>query len=77
MTDGFTPRETKLREILIRPQNRPNYQIAAQAALSPSRLSEYAWGRRPIPPHHLLRLCEVLKCSPDEIVGYAEPLEEL
>lgn len=74
--DGYTPRETKLRQILLRHENRPNYMLAAQASLSPSRLSEYAWGRRPIPPKHLVRLCDVLHCSPDDIVGYAEPLED-
>ncbi len=70
------PRETKLREVLLRHDNRPNYMIAAQASLSPSRLSEYAWGRRRIPPHHLIRLCQVLHCTPDDIIGDAEPVDD-
>lgn len=57
---------------LLEPQNRPNYMVAALAGMSPSRLSEYALGRRAIPPHHLIRLCEVLECQPDDIL---EPLD--
>lgn len=63
---------TKLRAVLLEPQNRPNYYIAVQAGMAPSRLSEYALGKRAIPPHHLIRLCEVLRCNPDDILGAYE-----
>lgn len=60
---------TKLRAILLEPQNRPNYIIAVSCGMAPSRLSEYALGKRQIPVHHLIRLCEVLHCNPDDILG--------
>lgn len=70
---GDIIQETKLRAVLLRHENRPNYQVAAMAGIAPSRLSEYALGRRRIPPHHLIRLCEILNCSADDILGEVEP----
>ena len=63
------PPQQKLRELLLRHENRPNYIIAAKCGFHPARLSQYALGKRPIPPHHLIRLCEVLNCNPEDIVG--------
>lgn len=63
---------TKLRALLLEPQNRPNYYVAVAAGMAPSRLSEYALGKRIIPAHHMIRLCEVLKCQPDDIMGELE-----
>lgn len=60
---------TKLRAVLLEPQNRPNYIIAVAAGMAPSRLSEYALGRREMPAHHIMRLCEVLRCQPEDILG--------
>lgn len=48
----------------------PAYIIAARAGISPSRVSEYTLGRRRIPPHHVVALCRVLKCNPDELLGF-------
>jgi DNA-binding Xre family transcriptional regulator len=53
----------------MEPQNRPNYFVAVACGMAPSRLSEYALGKRAIPAHHVIRLCEVLKCNPDDILG--------
>lgn len=63
---------TKLQARLLWAENRPNYMIAAKIGVAPSRLSEYGLGKRPIPPHHLIALCEVLRCSPDDILGPAD-----
>lgn len=49
----------------------PQYMIAARAGISPSRLSEYVLMQRRIPPHHLVALCRVLKCNPEDIIGLA------
>ena len=65
-------RTQKLRTVLLHPEFRPNYIIAAMAGVHPTRLSEYALGKRYIPPHHVQRLCEVLKCNPDDIIGDME-----
>jgi hypothetical protein len=46
--------------------------IAARAGMAPSRLSEYILGQRDIPAHHIVSLCKVFKCEPDEIVGEIE-----
>jgi DNA-binding transcriptional regulator YdaS (Cro superfamily) len=57
----------RLREVLQRPEYRPNYLIAVKAGFAPSRLSEYALGRRPMPPHHLIALCRVMGLQPEDI----------
>ena len=65
-------RTSKLQARLMWTENRPNYMIAAKIGVAPSRLSEYASGKRPIPAHHLLAMCEVMRCSPDDILGPAD-----
>lgn len=60
---------SKLR-IHVLEANEPAYMVAARAGFSPSRLSEYMLGRRDIPTHHVIALCEVLNCLPDEIIGW-------
>lgn len=45
------------------------YIIAAKAGISPSCLSRYAMGRAQIRPEHLMSLCEVLDCEPEDIRG--------
>lgn len=51
---------------------RPQYMIAADLGVSPSRLSEYALGNRAIPQYRVFRFCEVLKCNPHELLGFAD-----
>ena len=53
-------------------QGGPQYMIAALAGLSPSRLSEYVLLQKEIPGHHLVALCRVLGCEPEDIMGVAE-----
>jgi len=43
--------------------------IAALAGMSPSRLSEYILGQRAIPQHHMIGLCRVFECEPEDILG--------
>lgn len=62
---------TKLRLALLN-TDAPQYMIAALAGMSPSRVSEYALGKKPIPTHHLLALARVLKKNPSDLVGEAD-----
>ena len=48
------------------------FQFAALVGISPSRLSEYQLGRRPIPYHHLTTLCELFQCGPKEVMGWTD-----
>lgn len=64
-------RVTKLR-IRILETGGPGYIIAQRAGFQPSRLSEYVLGKKAIPTKHLVRLCQVLQCDPDDIIGWAE-----
>lgn len=50
--------------------HRSQYEIAAEIGIAPSRLSEYASAIRPIPPRRIMRLCEVLNCQPDDLIGW-------
>lgn len=54
---------------------RPQHQIAAAAQLPPSRISEYALGRKNIPQRNLMKIAFALRCNPDEIVGFATEVE--
>lgn len=49
--------------------------IAIACGMHPTRLSEYASGKKPIPVHHLTALCKYFKCSPYDILGEAEETE--
>ena len=46
--------------------------ISERTGIPTSRLSEYRHMRRKIPMGHVIVLCEVLNCDPDEIVGAVE-----
>jgi hypothetical protein len=63
---GYT---TKLRTILLLPENRPNYIIAAKMGITPTRLSEYSNGKRAIPMHHLVIMTRYFNCEPEDITG--------
>lgn len=62
---------TKLR-LRILETGGPAYMVAARCGFSPSRMSEYILGRREIPVKHLVPLCDVLKCEPEDVVGWVE-----
>lgn len=57
----------RLYEILLRPECKPNYVFAAKIGVAPSRLSEWARNKRPIPTDKLMLLCEMLRLSPEYV----------
>jgi DNA-binding Xre family transcriptional regulator len=62
---------TKLRvKVLSVPQ--PQYQIAALAGIHPSIMSMYVRGEKPIRDKHLIALCELFRCEPDDIMGWID-----
>ena len=62
---------TKLQFKLLSTQQQ-NYKIAAAASIHPSTLSEYARGLRPISAKHLINLCKLFECEPDDLIGMQE-----
>ena len=71
LADLPTVRLTKLRERLLSIPH-PQYQIAALAGIHPSKLSMYARGEKDMSAKHLLALCHILHCEPEDIVGWTE-----
>jgi DNA-binding Xre family transcriptional regulator len=63
----------KLKMLEVWPGSQNDLGLAA--GINKARMSHYCLGRQPIPPHHLLALCQVLKCNPREIVGVVELAE--
>jgi transcriptional regulator with XRE-family HTH domain len=49
------------------------YDIARRLGIYPERLSEYVRGRREIPWYVQMDLCMLLDCSPEDILGRADP----
>lgn len=69
--DDLPPvRITKLRAKIIRLPH-PQYQIAALAGIHPSTLSKYVQGE-PVLDKHLIALCDLFQCEPEEILGWEE-----
>lgn len=50
----------------------PANVIAEKAGIKQTRLSEYRHSRRKMPMGHVMVLCEVLACEPEEIMGTVE-----
>ncbi len=48
----------------------PAYVVGGRIGINPTRLSEYATGRKEIPAHHLRLLCDYFQCPPEEIIGF-------
>lgn len=64
-------RMTKLRAKVLRvPQ--PQYQIAALAGIHPSTFSLYVTGQQAIKDKHLIALCNLFRCEPEEILGWED-----
>lgn len=62
---------TKLR-IKVLSVDHPQYQIAALAGIHPSTLSMYVKGDKPILDKHLIALCDLFQCEPEDIIGWEE-----
>lgn len=64
-------RVTKLRiKVLSVPQ--PQYQVAALAGIHPSTFSRYVKGLQPILDKHLIALCDLFGCEPEELIGWED-----
>ncbi len=46
-----------------------NYVIGASCGIHPTTLSLYARGQKDISPKHLIALCKLFECEPEEILG--------
>jgi DNA-binding Xre family transcriptional regulator len=62
---------TKLKRLLMSVP-RPQYQIAALAGIHPSTLSMYARGQALILDKHLVALCDLFQCEPEDVLGFVE-----
>lgn len=51
-------------------------ELAALADVPPSRISEWSLGRKAIPIGSLIKLAQVLKCSPEDITGWIDVDQE-
>jgi len=60
--------------LLMLPQNRPAYLMAKRLGVWPERLSEYSCGRRNIPDRVLVRMCDIMHVTPEEILCDYEPI---
>lgn len=49
-----------------------NYKIAAAAGIHPTTLSNYARGTKDISAKHLIALCRLFECEPDDVMGQVE-----
>lgn len=66
---------TKMRIRLLE-DGRPQYQIAADLGIPPSRLSEYALGSRNIPTHRIYDFVRLWGCGVEDILGYEPGLDD-
>ena len=62
---------TKL-SLLIMADGRPQYMVAADLRVSPSRLSQYSLGVRPIPAARIYEFCNFFRVNPDELLGWVD-----
>lgn len=56
----------------IASRGEPVYMWSGRAQIAYSTMNDYISGRRPIPHHHLLKLCDVLDVEPEDIIGLTE-----
>lgn len=47
----------------------PNYIVGAACGIHPTTLSLYARGKQPISSKHLIALCKLFKCEPEDLIG--------
>jgi hypothetical protein len=49
--------------------DQPNYIVGAACGIHPTTLSLYARGKQPISAKHLVSLCRLFECEPDDLIG--------
>lgn len=54
---------------MIASRGEPVYMWSGRTQIAYSTLNEYIRGVRPIPHHHLLKLCDALGVEPEDIIG--------
>jgi hypothetical protein len=47
----------------------PNYIVGAACHIHPTTLSFYARGMKPITAKHLIELCKLFECEPEDLIG--------
>lgn len=64
---------TKL-QLKLQQQSQPAYIVGAacKPPIHPTTLSFYARGIKPISAKHLVALCELFECEPEDILGTIE-----
>jgi transcriptional regulator with XRE-family HTH domain len=65
---------TKIRMRMLE-DGRPQYLIAAAVGVAPSRISEYALGKRQIPPRLIYNFCQVFRCNVEDLLGFDDSTE--
>lgn len=60
---------TRVRKLILE-QPLPQYQVAAALPLHPHTLSQYALGRRPILPKHLVLFTRYFQVPVEQVLGY-------
>lgn len=48
----------------------PNYVIAGVLGIAPYTLSQYARGKKPMRADHLVAICRLFQCEPDDVMGW-------
>lgn len=62
---------TKL-QLKLQAQSKPAYIVGAACGIHPTTLSFYARGIKAISAKHLVALCELFECEPEDILGTIE-----
>ncbi len=50
----------------------PQHKVASLAGVNPTRLSEFATGRKPFDQRSLQLLCRYFGCDPNELAGWVQ-----
>ena len=61
-------RPSALRQMIAR-SGAPMYHVAGLVGIDPSTLSKYANRRLPIRHNHMLALCELFECEPEDLLA--------
>jgi DNA-binding Xre family transcriptional regulator len=60
-------RPSALRQMIAR-SGAPMYHVAGLSGIDPSTMSKYANRRMPIRHHHMLSLCTLFECEPEDLL---------